>query len=144
MRYNPLSWMGHPYTATYARYLEDKAMEFRNPGTPLTDEQKILRKEVYRQISDEPESLYMNNWEGYMPTCGTTRCVAGWAQHFMTGQMVNRMTVKQDAVTGLGLTEAEYFGRTYYRDQEAEFESSLFYLSNEEALERMRQLVEEA
>lgn len=96
-------------------------MEFRDRNTPLTLEQSEMRKMVHKQITYDPGSLDMSAWE-FIPqawvselarmtdvACGTTRCVAGWAQYLARGY-VDRGTVMQDAVRALGLTWAEYRG----------------------------------
>ncbi|HKZ21197.1 MAG TPA: hypothetical protein VJQ57_13940 [Acidimicrobiia bacterium] len=46
-------------------------------------------RKIQEQIEREPESLDMVSWEDHRPpfrTCGTTRCVAGWAVFNETGQ----------------------------------------------------------
>ena len=38
-------------------------------------------RKIHAQISAEPETFEMSNWEEVSPTCGATRCIAGWAIH---------------------------------------------------------------
>lgn len=38
-------------------------------------------RKIHAQISAEPETLEMAHWEEASFTCGTTRCIAGWAIH---------------------------------------------------------------
>lgn len=44
-------------------------------------------QKIHEVISVQPERLAMSTWEDDEPaeSCGTTRCVAGWAIHFATG-----------------------------------------------------------
>lgn len=37
---------------------------------------------IMNQISDHPETHNQASWEWAVSSCGTTRCVAGWALHF--------------------------------------------------------------
>lgn len=45
-----------------------------------------LFKRIYDRITAEPRSLDMNTWEDHDSSCGTTRCVAGWAIFDETGE----------------------------------------------------------
>jgi hypothetical protein len=48
-----------------------------------------MNTELFQQIHDiittRPEAFDMATWE-YTKSCGTTRCVAGWAVHLTTGE----------------------------------------------------------
>lgn len=48
-----------------------------------------MNTELFQQIHDiitaQPEGFNMDAWE-YTNSCGTTRCVAGWAVHLTTGE----------------------------------------------------------
>jgi hypothetical protein len=130
------------------RVWEANTSAFRDPSVPLTLEQLTLRKQVYKQISTDPETFFMNTWERLRSTggaCKTTRCVAGWAQFFVRGAVYEEGSeplgippVDTDAIILLGLTEDEYdsIGCGY-------FDEGLFYLDEDAALERMRQLAQE-
>lgn len=122
---------------------------FRDPSVPLTPGQADARRRVAKIITDEPGSFDMDWWEkfhddddrqeqarwsGQLYACGTTRCIAGWAQFCATGR-VNDDTVAQDAVDVLGLTLAEY---------EPPGMSPLFHATNTEALARMNALAQAA
>jgi len=112
---------------------------FRDPATPLSLEQRELRKQVYKQIDADPDTFDMSSWESSVDVtgarCGTTRCVAGWAQFFARGEVFphDAVSVKQDAITLLGLTHDEYYCGGFV----------LFYTSNERALAWMKQLAGE-
>jgi hypothetical protein len=103
---------------------------FRPEGEPLTEAQRELRWQVLKQISNEPETLDMAAWEE-KGRCGTTRCIAGWAQFIVRGE-VRRLYIKHDAIRLLGLTMDEYYGHG-----EA---GGLFYLDDAAALARMQEL----
>lgn len=118
---------------------------FRTPETKLTWEQLDLRKRVLKQIENEPDSFDMLHWEvidGYsterqvrVRTCGTTRCLAGWALH-EAGQPVIHPDAHPDARAWsvLGLTYDEY---------RAEGNDGLFYLPEDyAALEAFRKITE--
>lgn len=90
-------------TATWRTEL---ARVFRDPFTPLTEAQRDLRARVLAQVTAQPHTFDMADWEG---ECGTTRCVGGWADYFMYGY-VNIDGVEVRAVRNLGLTDLEYFG----------------------------------
>lgn len=113
---------------------------FRDPQVPLTEGQKLIRKKVYHQITTEPDTFNMYAWEVLQSgSCGTTRCLAGWAVHFSGGKGIRRMTptrVVREAIIALGLTEAEYYG-----DDE---HGVVFYTDSENAYERMGRLAEDA
>jgi hypothetical protein len=122
---------------------------FREPSTPLEPEQMAMRKQVLEQIELYPHSFDMTDWE-FIPeeyadpkTCHTTRCMAGWAQYFARGEVfefgnfvLGIPPVYEDAILLMGFTEAE-FG--YDPDHD---ENGLFYLSDTEAVQRLRQLIE--
>jgi hypothetical protein len=111
---------------------------YRDPAVPLTEDQLLLRKKVLHQVETEPETFYMGDWERE-GSCGTTRCIAGWAQFLARGQVCyfgneqGLPDVEEDAIELLGLTENEYAG-----DPAAG--SGLFYTSNDEALQQLREL----
>jgi hypothetical protein len=121
---------------------------FRDPSVPVTPEQMALRKRVYRQVKRHPETFYMGSWEEIPPAngteCNTTRCIGGWAQFFARGHVYqtadparNIPVVEEDAVILMGLSEEEY-GCSDLNDDEG-----LFYLDDDEAVERMRVLAGE-
>lgn len=115
-------------------------MIWRDERTPLTIEQSAARKQVYKQISTDPESFSMRQWERVPvieiegPWCATTRCVAGWAQYYAHGY-VDVASVDQDAVTALGLTWGEYISG----DLRA---MGLFHCPDKTALAAMKRLAE--
>lgn len=49
-----------------------------------------LFKKIHDVIRADPAGFDMGTWEGLKdyghPACGTTRCVAGWAVHFASGE----------------------------------------------------------
>lgn len=49
-----------------------------------------LFKKIHDAIEADPAGFDMGAWEGLKdyehPACGTTRCVAGWAVHFASGE----------------------------------------------------------
>ena len=100
---------------------------FRDRHTDLTEGQLELRKRVLHQVETEPETFCMLDWE-IGGGCRTTRCIAGWAQFLARGEVTG--TVEDDAIGLLGLTEAEYNPRGE--------NCALFYLSNADALTRLR------
>jgi len=120
---------------------------FRDPSVPVTAKQLALRKRVYQQARQHPDSLDMDCWEGALKVCGdtchTTRCIGGWAQFFVRGHVYqaadplrNIPVVEVDAVILMGLSEEE-FGAADLNDDDG-----LFYLDDEEAVERMRVLAD--
>lgn len=111
---------------------------FRDPGTPLTREQRDLRARILKEAENEPRSLHMGTWEtvlDYGPGnfCGTARCIAGWSDFFSAGR-VNFDKIAWRATGQLGLTQREHSG-------EKPGEGIIFYVSNAAALERLRRLV---
>jgi hypothetical protein len=121
---------------------------FRDPAVPLSPEQLEMRKLVLKQALSSPETFWMGTWEAtsmsgrFRPEdgyCGTTRCVAGWAQFFARGAVykdgdaglgIHRTGV--DAVRLLGLTEREFYPNPD--------DAGLFYICEEEAVRRLREL----
>lgn len=116
---------------------------FRDPDAPLTVEQSDMRKRVNKTIHDERDAFDMGTWEKNLrydretgkplTDCKTTRCVAGWAQFYARGK-VYIDTVEQAAITALGLTREEFGGH--------ELTSQLFYLRDDDALDRMEALAD--
>ena len=54
-----------------------------------------MNTELFRKIDEviaidgvepDPDKLDMSSWEEETPSCGTTRCVAGWGIHLTTGK----------------------------------------------------------
>lgn len=97
-----------------------------------------LFQKVYDQITSQPETFDMESWESddeYEDSCGTTRCVAGWALYFHEGQRVfdynypeepvstfqdcDDHTVPARACKALGLTRSEGANLWYAREDEA-------------------------
>lgn len=122
---------------------------FRDPNVPLTEEQKLNRKQIYHQITTVPESFSMDLWdteyfaEPY-DNCGTTKCIAGWALAYadikisdleIKNDVVSTdLNITREAINAMGLTREEYY--SYNSD-------GLFHLYDDEgAVERMRQLSE--
>jgi hypothetical protein len=110
---------------------------YRDPETPLSEDQRLMRKRVLAQVESEPESFSMYTWESRESessgSCGTTRCVSGWAVHF--AQQDGTWEHGHGSTAGivlLGLTRAEAAGQ---HDG-----VSLFYDSDQGALERLREL----
>lgn len=58
---------------------QETEMEFGKFHTPAERAQQVLE-----QVTDDPASLDMSNWE-YQFSCATTRCIAGWTQYFEIG-----------------------------------------------------------
>ena len=127
---------------------------FRSPLEPLTEDQILLRKQVFHQIESEPGVLDMGTWECFAPSysaCKTTRCLAGWAVHLggidpRTFSKVAPVPLNFDhhglthnqwealGVLLMGLTKAEYEGEAG--------ETELFFCNDENATERMRKLAD--
>lgn len=128
---------------------------FREPGTPLTEDQKLCRKLTAEQVAAEPGSFFMGDWDTdaawfggnrvertFATTCGTTRCLAGWALFHAgcpvrVGDTVS--SIEDRAIAALGLTHDEYFfmpGEDGY--------SELFYASRGDAAERIAWLAAES
>lgn len=81
---------------------------------------------VLDQIRMEPESHHQGSWE-FTNSCGTTRCVAGWAIHIATGlgvvEACNEYRRMQDhpqnvAAMLLGLTDLERDDLFYDMDRD--------------------------
>jgi hypothetical protein len=125
---------------------------FRDPATPLGPEQAELRKLTLKTIEADPRGLDMGNWERRKQPnqhfCGTTRCVAGWAQYLARGAVyadgdkaLGIPPVDRDAIGLLGLTAAEYgAGDLGPHALDTVHDGALFYLTEDEALERLREL----
>src|ERR1700679_572181 len=108
---------------------------FRDPSTPLSIEQSELRKRTLKEIESDPRGFDMNSWEIHRHPnqhyCGTTRCIAGWAQFLARGAVyeygdkaLGIPHVDDDAIGLLGLTAVE-FGGTDPADDDG-----LFYVPN--------------
>jgi hypothetical protein len=122
---------------------------FRDPSVPVTPEQLAMRKRVYQQVKQHPETFYMGCWEDIAREirgvqCNTTRCIGGWAQFFARGHVYQTAdpyraipVVEEDAVVLMGLSEEEY-GAAVLDDDDG-----LFYLDDAEAVERLRILADE-
>ncbi len=109
-----------------------------------------MNTELFKQIDDiiapagqiDYSRFGMGTWE----SCGTTRCLAGWAIYLTTGQPLwNRDGIRQSDAT---LALAREHGAKMYSDGEADFETlagkllglapqerALFYLENDLAAE---------
>jgi hypothetical protein len=107
--------------------------QFRDPETPLTPEQRELRKAILKQIENDPVTFSMDSWEKspFYPTCKTTRCIEGWAEFIANGEVIDGSDGdrEQMGIELLGLTRDEYHIPT-----------ELFYDNEESALERMREI----
>lgn len=114
-------------------------LPFRDPAVPLSEAARELRRLVDKQVSSDPESLGMLFWEVRMGTspCGTTRCLAGWAQFYGDGHVSrDGEEVQARAVALLELTQDEYLG-------EGERKVPLFFqFSGDKARERMHALAQ--
>lgn len=123
-------------------------LPFRNPETPLTFEQLELRKQVLKQVENEPDSFDMNSWEQVFSdgereiyqsdgrtrtVCGTTRCLGGWAIHFAGESSRNIDAPRNRGIKLLGLTPDEYFIPGV---------GGLFYTSDTIAVEHFREITE--
>ena len=116
---------------------------FRDPAVPLSPGQAEMRKRVLKEIEKDPGGFDMSSWESGWRTgcgqCGTTRCIAGWAQYLERGAVYENglgrdvPSVWSDAIGLLGLTFAEYTG-------EVAGDDDLFYMDDDQALERLREL----
>lgn len=101
--------------------------KFRDPFVPLSPEQAEYRRLVLKQVDTDPASFNMLWWERNQKTyidlgyteeqaaaCGTTRCLAGWAEYFANGEIGDSHWSDQDhaqaGIDILGLTEEEYYG----------------------------------
>lgn len=120
-----------------AREADRARVPFRMPWEPLTAEHLEARRQVLKQAENEPDSFAMGSWEDADAVtktgCTTTRCMAGWAQFFLRGE-VDLWSVERDAVRAMGLSEAEYYG------DDTPWPGPLFYMSDESALDRLRRL----
>ena len=108
-----------------------------------------MNTELFKQIDDiiapagqvDGSRFDMGSWE----SCGTTRCVAGWAIHLTTGQPLWADGYQQSDAT---LELAREHGTTMFSDREADFgalagkllglapqERELFYSEDEVAAE---------
>lgn len=79
-----------------------------------------LAKKILGKITSSPQAFNMEGWvdapegvdpavPGFKPVlCGSTLCVAGWAQQIVRGY-VNEETVEEDARDLLGLKDTELF-----------------------------------
>ena len=99
---------------------------------------------------DEPDGSRLPCiWETYRgvgysaeeaAACGTTRCLAGWAQYFANGEIGgSHWSDKDHAQAGidiLGLTEEEYYGSARPGD------TGLFFTMDGAAARRFREIVE--
>jgi hypothetical protein len=117
---------------------------FRDKNTPLTETQKLLRKDTLYHIELFPNQFNMQHWDSseYNASqlnendlCTTVRCIAGWAL-FLAGKPVGHpesdIVVQNRAIECLGLTEDEY--RTNHGE--------LFYIFDAEvAVREFRELV---
>lgn len=121
------------------------ASSFRNPDEPLTEDQRLVRKQIFEQVVNLPESFSMSFWDAklYHPQedCGTTRCVAGWAIHFSGIDILEICTLQdltihgsdkivEHAIKVMGLTREEY----------TDGEARLFYTTAADAIERLGNL----
>jgi hypothetical protein len=113
------------------------------PGTFQGTPQE-LRALVLKQVENHPETFGMWTWiggncevreksngellAGLQPTttCGTTLCIAGYAQLFVDGKLTDNVMERAEALLDLD-----------------EGQSNLFFLSNQGALEKLRDLVHE-
>jgi hypothetical protein len=125
-------------------------VEFRDENVPLSEEQKLNRKQILTQVTTQPETFGMDVWDTEafpydVEGCGSTRCIAGWALFFAgvsTRDLMVRgnvlltdVKITQEAVRVMGLSEGEY-----YRANSA----GLFHLySEEDAVEQLRELTVE-
>lgn len=114
---------------------------FRDAGTPLSEDQALMRKRVLHQAVTEPETFDMAYYEAERG-CGTTRCIAGWAVYFERGWVHANDRwdpdgLKQAAISALGLTLVEYYGPGNWFDG-----LDLFY-DEPGGLERLRKLAGE-
>jgi hypothetical protein len=107
---------------------------FRHPETPLTETQKLLRKQVAEQVTDDRAHFDMHCWSTTAErTCDTVACLAGWAVHLSGQNAFEVKEVDSAAILLLGLTRREYVDdRT----------GPLFFASEEEAIRRMQALAE--
>jgi hypothetical protein len=130
-----------------------ESIKFRDENVPLTEDQKLNRKQILTQITSQPETFNMDVWDTFafpyeLPQdnyCGTTRCVAGWALFFAeipirdlmvkANVLATDMNITREAVRAMGLTQEEY-----YRGSSA----GLFHLySDEDAVEQLHELAVE-
>lgn len=96
-----------------------------------------LAQKVLEQVTDNPVSLDMSNWETVRP-CHTTRCVAGWAQFFVRGYVDIFSTtpnfVASDAQQLLGLS-MEDRANLFTGSEDCEAIDALRYLAQGKAID---------
>lgn len=63
------------------------------PGPPIEDQRKLLSM-IADKVRKNPDSLDMNDWHS---DCGTTSCLAGWAQ-ILSGRPRSRDNAYKDGV----------------------------------------------
>lgn len=111
-------------------------MDFRDPETPLTEDQQALRRAVAEHVTRHPETLNMGIWSLHRP-CGTVACIAGWAIH-LSGTDLDLAKAEGLSVTAiglLGLTEDEFL----VTGPDGE-DDELFYTDNGTATRRICEL----
>ena len=101
-----------------------------------------MNTELFRKIDAiiklTPEKMEMCSWASNEErSCGTTRCVAGWAVHLTTGQPLfdddNEHPSVRELADSLGVPPAfEVLGGELL-DLSPEVAARLFYVSNEDA-----------
>lgn len=101
------------------------------------------RQKVLGHIVAHPEDHDQEQWETHSPSCGTQRCVAGWAVHFEAPQsrhlegamqyVADRDNIHYDYITFSNIGR-HLLGLTY-----AEADELFFEVDNEQAVELLRQ-----
>jgi hypothetical protein len=128
-----------PWSDPETESADDERIPWRDPGTAVTAEQLELRRMVLKQAEANPGTFDMGYWE-LDQECGTTRCVAGWAQFLVRGEVFPNGDTEQgipvtgmDAITLLGLSYDDFY-------RGSGLTSGLFYARESGALEQLRKL----
>lgn len=107
---------------------------FRDPAVPLAPEQLELRRQVLKEVENDPAAFCMSTWVSFSRSaCRTTRCLAGWTLFLADGRLDRLLRAQgyhDRAIALLGLTREEFNGP----------DGGLFYASEEDAVARLREL----
>lgn len=98
------------------------------------------RQKVLNQIVAFPETHDQTQWETGSPSCGTQRCVAGWAIHFEKPDIADLDRAKYAVASELRVAP-RYFtvGRDLLGLTDAEAYELFYEVTNPEAIELLRQ-----
>jgi hypothetical protein len=109
----------------------------------MADNSKIFldrRQKVLDQIVAQPYLHDQKQWETSSASCGTQRCVAGWAMYFETPGNRSLDLVKYEFARNLGV-EPRYFiiGKELLGLNDAEAYELFYEVTNDEAVDLLRQ-----